>query len=164
MAQEDSVNLTDRDQLLSGRHIASLGTVNPDDSVHLTAVWYVFQDDSLFIATFSRSRKARNVQERKKASLMVDIRKPGFERGVVAAGSAELITGDRSREFNQLIHQRYMSPAAIADPRVGPRLAALDDVTIKLTPASWSGWNMEELGQAMFQGAMNTPGYLLPLD
>ena len=54
--------------LLQGRYIATLGTENADGTIHLTAVWYVFEDGSMFIATSSKSRKARNIAARPKAS------------------------------------------------------------------------------------------------
>ena len=47
-----------------GRFIASLGTESEDGSTHLTAVWYLFEDGCLYVATSSRSRKARNVLSR----------------------------------------------------------------------------------------------------
>jgi len=62
-------------EFLKGRFIASLGTENEDGSIHLTAVWYLFEGNCLYVATSSRSRKARNVLSRPKASLMVDSRK-----------------------------------------------------------------------------------------
>ena len=62
--------------LLRGRYIATLGTENTDGTIHLTAVWYLFENGCLFIATSSKTRKARNVVARPKASLMVDARKP----------------------------------------------------------------------------------------
>src|SRR5215831_2317962 len=80
-------------ELLQGRHIATLGTANENETIHLTAVWYLFESGSLFVATSSRSRKARNVAARPKASLMVDVRRPGAERGVAATGKVELISG-----------------------------------------------------------------------
>ena len=73
-------------ELLQGRYIATLATENADGTIHLTAVWYLFEDGDLFIATSSKSRKARNVAARAKASLMVDVRKPGAERGVTGPG------------------------------------------------------------------------------
>ena len=63
--------------LLNGRYIATLGTENADGSIHLTAVWYLFEAGSLYVATSSRTQKARNAAARPKASLMVDARKPG---------------------------------------------------------------------------------------
>jgi nitroimidazol reductase NimA-like FMN-containing flavoprotein (pyridoxamine 5'-phosphate oxidase superfamily) len=152
-------------ELLRGRYIATLGTENADGTIHLTAVWYLFEDGYLFIATSSKSRKARNIAARQTASLMVDVRKPGAERGVNGAGKAELIAGERSREINRRIHDRYMSAAAIADPNIGPVFASFDDVTIEITPVSWTVWDMAVLDAQAFGGRLGgTPGYLLPLD
>ena len=151
-------------EILSGRFIASLGTANEGGSIHLTAVWYLFDSGCLYVATSSRTRKARNAIARPKASLMVDIRKPGSERGLVAMCTVEVIDGNSSREINVRIHRRYMSEAALADPRAGGTMAAMDDITLKLTPTRWYAWDMRELDAAVFGGSMNTPGYLLPLD
>jgi PPOX class probable F420-dependent enzyme len=152
-------------ELLRGRYIATLGTENADGTIHLTAVWYLFEDGYLFIATSSKSRKARNIAARATASLMVDVRKPGAERGVNGAGKAELISGEQSGEINRRIHHRYMSAAAIADPHIGPVFASFDDVTIRVTPVSWTVWDMAVLDAQAFGGRLGgTPGYLLPLD
>lgn len=152
-------------QFLQGRYIATLATENPDGTIHLTAVWYLFEDGSIFIATSSKSRKARNVMVRPKVSLMVDARRPGTERGVSAAGTAEVISDDQSRELNLRIHHRYLSAAAIADPGIGPVFASFDDVTIRITPVSWIAWDMAALDAQAFSGRLGgTPGYMLPLD
>jgi hypothetical protein len=151
-------------EILRGRYIASLGTESEDGSVHLTAVWYLFEDGCLFVATSSRSRKARNVVSRPKATLMVDIRTPASERGLVAVCATEVISGESSKQINARIHRRYMSEAAIADPRAGGTMAAMDDITLKLTPSGWYSWDMRTLDDMLFGGSMKTPGYVLPLD
>jgi pyridoxamine 5'-phosphate oxidase-like protein len=151
-------------EILRGRYIASLGTESEDGSVHLTAVWYLFEDGCLFVATSSRSRKARNVVSRPKATLMVDIRTPASERGLVAVCATEVISGESSKQINARIHRRYMSEAAMADPRAGGTMAAMDDITLKLTPTGWYTWDMRVLDDALFGGTMKTSGYLLPLD
>jgi hypothetical protein len=118
-----------------------------------------------FIATSSKTRKARNVVARPKASLMVDARKPGTERGATAAGRVELISGGVSHEINRRLHSRYLSEAAMSDPHVGPVFESFDDVTIRLTPVSWIAWDMAVLdAQALGGRLAGTPGYLLPLD
>ena len=152
------------EEILTGRFIASLGTENEDGSVHLTAVWYLFDGGCLYVATSSQTRKARNVAARPKASLMVDVREPASERGVVATCTTDVIAGDSSRKINARIHGRYMSEDALADPRAGGTLAAMDDITLRLTPTDWYAWDMRVLDDAFFGGAMKTPGYVLPLD
>jgi uncharacterized protein YhbP (UPF0306 family) len=151
--------------LLQGRYIASLATQNPDRTGHLTAVWYLFDSNSLFIATSSKSRKARNVVARPAATLMVDVRKAAAERGFTATGTAEIISGEPSRQLNRRIHARYLSAAAIADPHVEPVFAAFDDVTLRISSISWTAWDLAVLDAQAFGGRLGkTPGYLLPLD
>ncbi|MGH9729784.1 MAG: pyridoxamine 5'-phosphate oxidase family protein [Candidatus Acidiferrales bacterium] len=150
---------------LQGRYVATLGTENPDGSIHLTAVWYLFEDGCLFVATSSKTRKAHNVMARPKASLMVDARQPAKERGVTAMARVDVIPGDASREINRRIQSRYMSAAAISDPLIGPVFASFDDITLRLTPDSWTSWDMAALDARAFGGRLGqTPGYMLPLD
>lgn len=152
-------------ELLQKRLIATLATENEDGSSHLTAVWFLYEAGSAYIATSSRTRKYRNLAERAKASLMVDIRKPGAERGITLVGKAELISGQQSREINERLHRRYLSAEAIADPQIGPVFGGFDDVTVRLTPASWFTWDMGVLDAQAFGGKLGrTKGYMLPLD
>ncbi len=154
-----------RQELLQGRRIATLATENDDGSIHLIAVWYLFEKGHFYISTFSASRKARNAAARPKASAMVDVRRAGQERGVTASGKVEILRGQESKEVNQRIHARYMSREALADPQVGPVMANMGDITLRLTPNSWVSWDEQELDAQAFSGKLcGTPGYLLPLE
>lgn len=149
--------------VLNRRTVACLGTHNDDGSIHLTAVWFLYESGRIYVGTQSRTRKARNLRARPRASLMVDVRDPGAERGVAAGGSATLLSGTRAAEIVARIHRRYLSPAALADPGVGPLFANMDDVAIELVPEKWTSWDMRTLGAALFGDALK-PGYFLPLD
>lgn len=81
----------DLQSILFRRYVASLATKNADGTIHLTAVWYLFEDNQLLVATSSKTRKSRNIAARPQASMMFDIRKAGAERGVTATGIADLI-------------------------------------------------------------------------
>jgi nitroimidazol reductase NimA-like FMN-containing flavoprotein (pyridoxamine 5'-phosphate oxidase superfamily) len=152
-------------QLLDGRYIASFATPSPNGSVHVVAVWFWFDGTDIYVATSSRSRKARNLQENKNASLMIDSRDPAASFGATITGSATLLTGEASRKYNLEIHRKYMSDAAIADPRVGPVFAGWDDVTVRLTPASVIAWDMRHADLQVFGGAFKrNPTYLLPVE
>lgn len=152
------------EELLQGRYIAALATHNADASVHMVAVWFLFDGTNLYIATASNSRKAQNLKRNPQASLMIDSRDPQASRGVTIAGSARLLTGDASRPWNAKIHEKYLSERAIADPRVGPVFAAWDDVTIQISPSNVVSWDMREADKQAFGGALSSnPGYLLEL-
>lgn len=152
-------------QLLGGRFIASLATHNSNGSVHVVSVWFWFDGTDIFIATASRSRKARNLVANPKVSLMVDSRDPAASFGVTLTGTAHVISGEQSRKYNAEIHRKYLSEAALADPRVGPVFAAWDDITVRLTPDSVIAWDMRQADEQVFGGAFrNNPTYLLELE
>jgi len=150
--------------LLGGRYIASFATHNPDGSLHIVAVWFWFDGTDIYVATSSRSRKTRNLQQNPSLSLMIDSRDPAASYGVTVTGTAQMLTGDSSRKYNAEIHRKYLSEAAIQDPKVGPVFAAWDDVTVRLAPASVITWDMREADQQVFGGSFkNNPSYLLPV-
>jgi PPOX class probable F420-dependent enzyme len=152
-------------QLLDGRYIASLATQNPDGSIHMVAVWYWFDGVHIYVATSTRTRKARNLQSKPGVSLMIDSRDPAASFGVNVAGTSRFLRGDSSREWNARIHGKYLSTDALTDPKVGPVFAAWDDVTIQITPASVIAWDMREADRQVFGGAFErNPTYLLPLE
>jgi PPOX class probable F420-dependent enzyme len=152
--------------LLAGRHYAILATRNEDGSCHLTPVWYLFLEGSLFVGTFSGSRKARNVKARGSAALIVDVRKTGEARWVSASGPAEIVSGEDANKLNEQILARYLTETARKDPRVGPVFAATDDVTIRIRPAKWTSWKLQDLDQRFFGGLLgSTPEkWFLPMD
>lgn len=152
-------------QLLNGRHVASLATENPDGSIHMVAVWFWFDGSHVFVGTSSRSRKARNVQSNPRVSLMIDARDPAATCGITITGNAQILTDDSSRQRNAEIHRKYLSAAALADARVGPVFAALDDVAIQITPASVIAWDMRQIDRQFLGSAIQgNPAYILPLE
>ncbi len=151
-------------EVVRRRAIATLATHNPDGSAHLTPVWFLFEDGRFYVSTMHGLRKARNIGVNSLASLMIDVREPGQERGVAVTGSATIVTGDRAQQLNLRLHSRYLSAAAIADPRVGGVFAKMDDVTIEIIPSKWTSWDMRVLGKQAFGDAGQTPGYFLPVE
>ena len=152
-------------ELLNGRFIGTLGTHSPGGSVHMVAVWYWFDGKDIFVATASRSRKARNLDENPKVSLMIDSRDVAASRGITVVGTAKVIRGEESRKRNLEVHRKYLSAAAIADARVGPVFAGWDDVTLQITPVSVIAWDMREADKQVFGGAFEgNPDYLLAVE
>src|SRR5215469_9698254 len=133
--------------LLEGRYIASFATHNPDGSLHIVAVWFWFDGTDIYVATSSRSRKARNLQGNQSVSLMIDSRDPAASYGVSVAGTAHVLSGNSSQEYNATIHRKYLSKTALEDIKVGPVFAAWDDITVRLAPASVITWDMRQADQ-----------------
>ena len=120
-------------RLLEGRHYATLATQDPDGSLHLTPVWYLFRDGRLFVGAPSTSRKVRSTIARPKASIVVDVCRPGAERRVSGPGPVTILRGDDSPKINAAMRERNLAEA-LGDPKVGPAFAAADDVTLSIRP------------------------------
>jgi nitroimidazol reductase NimA-like FMN-containing flavoprotein (pyridoxamine 5'-phosphate oxidase superfamily) len=46
-------------EFLAGRHIGTVATENADETIHMTAVWYVFEDGHFYIATFVENQEGK---------------------------------------------------------------------------------------------------------
>ena len=172
---KESPSATSRDQnaepstfalaLLNGRHIATLATHRADGSIHLAAIWYLYQDGLLYFPTSSTSQKARNVRGNPTASAMIDTRVPGQEQGVAVAGVATIIDGSRGRDLVAQAQQRYLTAKALADPTIGSAYTAFDDVVIALSPQRWTTWDIAQMNRDNFDGRLGVEsGYLYPYD
>lgn len=151
-------------ELLKGRYVASLATHNSDGTIHVVAVWYLFEAGQILVATSTRTRKARNLLANAKVSLMIDSRGSAAALGATISGVGQLLKGKASQEANARIHQKYLSEAALADPRVGPVFASWDDVTIQIEPVSVIAWDMGVADRHVFGGAFAAnPEYMLPV-
>ena len=117
---------------LGGRRYAVLATHDPDGDIHLTPIWFLFEDDRFYFASSSGSRKVKNVERNLSASVVVDAREPGRERWVSASGQVEVLRDGEAQSINARIRRRYLTPKALDGPievtlaRVGRRHAPVD--------------------------------------
>jgi len=124
---------------LGGRRYAVLATHDPHGGVHLTPIWFLFEDDRFYFASSSGSRKVKNVEQNLSASVVVDAREPGRERWVSASGLFEVLRDGEAQSINARIRRRYLAPKALDGP-IEAALRASDDVTLRLTPTAWRSW------------------------
>jgi PPOX class probable F420-dependent enzyme len=124
---------------LGGRRYAVLATHDPDGGIHLTPIWFLFEDDRFYFASSSGSRKVKNVERRLSASVVVDAREPGREQWVSASGPVEILRRGEAQSINARIRRRYLAPEALDGP-IEAALRASDDVTVRLTPTAWRSW------------------------
>jgi Pyridoxamine 5'-phosphate oxidase len=150
------------DEILEARLIANLTSINPNGTVHLVAMWFRRDGDSILFPTSHHTRKAKNLRRHPFATVMIDRSRDGLDlRGVQIKGGVELIDGPRALELNRSIHERYLTAEALARPAVAAYLSGGDDVTIRLSIERTSTWNLADgpAGQAL-RGS----GLTLPLD
>jgi PPOX class probable F420-dependent enzyme len=127
---------------LGERRYAVLATHDPDGGIHLTPIWFLFEDDRFYFASSSGSRKVQNVERNLSASAVVDAREPGRERWVSASGPVEILRDGEAQLITARIRRRYLAPEALDGP-IEAALAASDDVTLRLAPTAWRSWTAE---------------------
>jgi PPOX class probable F420-dependent enzyme len=132
---------------LGERRCAVLATHDPDGSIHLTPIWFLFEDDSFYFESSSTSRKVENIVRSSSGSVVVDARPPGRERWVSASGPVEILRNAEAQAINARIRRRYLSPQGLDGP-IEVALAALDDVTLRLAPTAWRSWTAPAMESA----------------
>jgi PPOX class probable F420-dependent enzyme len=140
--------------LLDERRYATLATHDPEGTIHLTPLWFLFDDGRFYFPSFAASRKVKNLRRNPSASVVIDARSPGKERWLSASGTAEILTGDEASAINAGIRRRYLTQDAIDDARIEPVFAAADDVTIRLTPTGWRSWAVKDVDDRFFGGIL----------
>src|SRR4051812_3298246 len=101
---------------LRERRYAVLATHDPDGSIRLTPIWFLFEDDCFYFASSSRSRKVKNLERSVSASVVVDTREPGRERWVSASGPVEILRDGAGAPISARIRSRYVAPEALDGP------------------------------------------------
>ena len=151
---------------LAERRYAVLATHDPDAGIHLTPIWFLFENVRFYFESFSGSKKVANLRRNASASAVFDARRPGDERWVSASGPVEILGGADAQAINARIRRRYLTDAALEDERIEPVYGAGDDVTIVLTPARWRSWTAKDLDAQLFGGILGaTPErWFLPLE
>ena len=124
---------------LGGRRYAVVATHDRDGGIHLTPIWFLFEDDRFYFASSSGSRKVKNVERNFSASVVVDAREPGRERWVSASGLVEILRDGEAQSINARIRRRYLAPKGLDGP-IEAALRASDDVALRLTPTAWRSW------------------------
>ena len=95
--------------ILNQRRIASVATIGPYGVPHLTAVWFLYEDDVFYLAIPSTNVKNRNLIQNNKVALMIDTRKTYSESGISIQGTAKIIEGDDARKIAQNISLTMLS-------------------------------------------------------
>ena len=148
--------------LLDERRIATLTTFQEDGMPHVTAVWFLWQDGALYIATSSQTGKGRNLSRDPRMALCIESREDGQESGLSASGQAELLTGDSAATLAKQINGKYLTPKAMEHPVVGAAFVGMSDLIVKLVPEKWISWDMEAMGEELFTPDMDPAEFFYP--
>ena len=69
--------------------IAHLGSMNPDGTIHLAALWFKYDDGDIVFGTQDMTNKVRNIKHNPNVTVLIDIEGPPL-KGVLIYGHANL--------------------------------------------------------------------------
>ncbi len=152
MSRRDQIKLTDEEQaeLLDSERVVHVSTIGPRGWPHVMPLWYVVRDGEIWVWTYGKSQKVRNLERDPKATLLIETGTEYQElRGIQVEAEAELIRDvDRVVDFGKELTVRYTDGI---DSIEGDAAAALEAqapkrVAIRFEPVRTATWDHRKLG------------------
>lgn len=130
-------------EFLAQPHLARLATCDPITlQPHVVPVWYEWDGENAWISSFRSTRKINELKRNPRASLIIDIGRPGEpQKAVLLEGSVELISDPaQGVARGQRVYSRYLGEegALAAEPQSW--LHDPQHLLIKLTPQRAYAW------------------------
>jgi hypothetical protein len=123
-------------------------------------LWLCDGGDAILLATFSRSRKVRNLERDPRATLVLHDSRPGFEVcGVMIRGRVEIVRDSGAAPLVERVHRRYLTGEGYDLP-VARQFLGGDDVALRFLPEEAATWD-ERANPAT--AALRAAGGALPL-
>jgi PPOX class probable F420-dependent enzyme len=74
VSRRDQIKLTDEEQreLLESERIVTVASLGQDGWPHLMPLWYVLRDGDIWVYTYAKSQKVRNLERDARATLLVE--------------------------------------------------------------------------------------------
>jgi PPOX class probable F420-dependent enzyme len=102
-------------ELLASPAVATVATLNPDGSPHLSVAWVGVEDGEIVFGTLDDQRKLRNLRLDPRIALTVQsdrINRWGLREYLVIDGSAKVTEGGAADLLQRLAHT-YIGPDAV---------------------------------------------------
>jgi PPOX class probable F420-dependent enzyme len=151
-SRRDQIKLTEDEQreLIDRERIVVVSSLGPRGWPHVMPLWYVPRDGEIWIWTYAKSQKAKNLERDPRATLLIET---GIEyqelRGVQIEAEAELIRDiDRIVDYAKDLTIRYGEgiESVEDDAAAGLRAQAPKRVAIQFHPKRIATWDHRKLG------------------
>ena len=151
-SRRDQIKLTDDEQheLIENERVVVVSSLGPRGWPHLMPLWYVPRQDEIWIWTYAKSQKVKNLERDARATLLIET---GIEygelRGVQIEAEAELIRDlDQIVEYGMEMTVRYSEgiESVEGDAAAGLRAQAPKRVAIHFHPKRVASWDHRKLG------------------
>ena len=129
-----------RDEFLKSQKVLRLATVGKNKTPHIVPVWYMYSSKKIYIGTYTRTQKAKNIKKNRHVSFCVDVgvNAPNIY-GVKGEGNANLIVEEaKVKKIATKILLRYFKSMK---NKSAQELLDDTDCVIEIIPESFSTWS-----------------------
>jgi nitroimidazol reductase NimA-like FMN-containing flavoprotein (pyridoxamine 5'-phosphate oxidase superfamily) len=129
-----------RDEFLKTQKILRLSTMDKNDFPHITPVWYMFNDEKIYIGTNTKNQKIKNIEKNNHVSFCVDVgvNSPDIY-GVMGQGIANIILEiPKVRTIAEKILLKYFKTL---ENKSAKELLEDTNCIIEIIPQKYSKWN-----------------------
>jgi PPOX class probable F420-dependent enzyme len=151
-SRRDQIKLTEDEQreLIDRERIVVVSSLGPRGWPHVMPLWYVPRDGEIWIWTYAKSQKVKNLERDPRATLLIET---GIEyqelRGVQIEAEAELIRDvDRIVDYAKELTIRYTEgiDSIEGEAAAGLQAQAPKRVAIQFHPKRVASWDHRKLG------------------
>ena len=152
MSLRDEIVLSEDEQreLLEGERIVVVASLAPGGWPHLMPLWYVPRDGEVWIYTYAKSQKVRNLERDPRATLLIETgHEYGELRGVMIEAEAEIHReADTVFEIAKALTLRYADglESVESDAAEALRQQARKRVAVRFEPSRVRSWDHRKLG------------------
>jgi PPOX class probable F420-dependent enzyme len=152
-SRRDEIKLTADEQreLLDTERVVVVSSIGPRGWPHSMPMWFVVRDGELWVWTYAKSQKVRNLERDPRATLLIET---GFEytelRGVQIEAEAELIRDHEIvLEFAKELTVRYAEgiDSVEGDAAAALQAQASKRVAIRFRAVRTATWDHRKLGR-----------------
>jgi len=129
-----------RDEFLKIQKILRLSTIDKSNFPHITPVWYIFNDEKIYIGTNTKNQKIKNIEKNNHVSFCVDVgvNSPDIY-GVMGQGIANIILEiPKVRTIAEKILLKYFKTL---ENKSAKELLEDTNCVIEIIPQKYSEWN-----------------------
>jgi PPOX class probable F420-dependent enzyme len=151
-SRRGQIKLTEDEQreLIESGRIVVVSSLGPRGWPHVMPLWYVPREGEVWVWTYAKSQKVRNLERDPRATLLIETGTEYNElRGVQIEAEAELIRDtDRVVEFAKELTIRYSEgiSSVEGDAAAGLEAQAPKRVAIHFHPRRIATWDHRKLG------------------
>ena len=151
-SRRDQIKLTDAEQaeLLDAERIVIVSSLGPRGWPHSMPMWFTVRDGEIWVWTFAKSQKVRNLERDPRATLLAETGTEYTElRGIQIEAEAELIRDTpHVAAFGRTLAIRYSDgiESIGGDAAAALEAQAAKRVAIRFRPIRTATWDHRKLG------------------